>query len=177
MKEFLKKIKLIDHFSTEIQMEKNMFVNKLKNSVDDDSMGVFSDTFDIFSSSKNEFKGHVGYDDFKIKRRRRFFDTTMNFAIAQGTYIQKGELLVIDAEINGFKGMMIPFYIFIAIFYAVFIGTLFIADSTPGVVVGFAFPFLLVHATFMFGIPYIMMRRSVIRMKHELEREFYYLTK
>lgn len=29
----------------------------------------------------------------------------------------------------------------------------------------------------MLGIPYFVMRRSVSRMKHELEREFYYMTK
>jgi len=40
-----------------------------------------------------------------------------------------------------------------------------------------AVPFLFIHAAFMFGIPYFMMRRSVKRMKHDLEREFYYMTK
>ncbi|MFT4850597.1 MAG: hypothetical protein ACI83B_003156 [Sediminicola sp.] len=43
--------------------------------------------------------------------------------------------------------------------------------------IGFALPFIIIHAAFMYGAPYLMMRRSTKRMKHELERELFYLTK
>ena len=36
-------------------------------------------------------------------------------------------------------------------------------------------PFLLLHAAFMFGIPYLVMRNSTKRMKYDLTREFHYL--
>jgi hypothetical protein len=177
MKGFLRKLKLIGDFSTEIKMEKAAFVNKFKNHVDEGDTGFFPDTLDAFSSSKNEFKGHVGLDYFKIKRRRRFFDMNMNFAIASGSYKQKGESLIIDAEINGFSGIMVPFYLFTIVFYVMFISAFFLADKIEGNGAGFALPFIIIHAAFMFGIPYFMMRRSVTRMKRELEREFYYMTK
>jgi hypothetical protein len=72
---------------------------------------------------------------------------------------------------------MIPFYVFAIIFYSIFIATFFMADSIRGDAVGFALPFIFVHAAFMFGIPYFIMRRGAKKMKHELEREFYYITK
>ena len=177
MKEFLKKIKLIEYLTTELEIQKNEFVTNFKEHVDEGSTGFLSETFDMFSSSKNEYKGHVGFENFKIKRRRRFFDMNMNLAVAKGTYRQKENILVIETEINGFSGMMIPFYIFALIFYSIFIVTFSFADNIEGNGAGFVLPFIIVHATFMFGIPYYMMRRSATRMKHKLEREFFYMTK
>lgn len=177
MKEFLKKLKLIDYLQTELIIQKNDFVNKLQKHVDESSTSIFSDTFDVFSSSKNEYKGEVNFNGFKIKRRRKLFDMNMNVAVAKGTYSQKGDKLIIDTEINGFHGMMIPFYIFCIIIYGVFIVGFLSADEIGGDVPGFAVPFIFVHAAFMMGIPYFIMRRSTKRLKHELEREFFYLTK
>jgi preprotein translocase subunit YajC len=51
------------------------------------------------------------------------------------------------------------------------------ADNIEGNGAQFAIPFIFIHAVFMFGIPYFMMRRSARKMKHDLEREFFYLTK
>jgi len=76
MKDFLIKLKIIDFLTTELEIEKNEFVAKFRQHVDEGSTGIFSDSFDVFSSSKNEYKGHVSYQDFKIKRRREFFYMT-----------------------------------------------------------------------------------------------------
>lgn len=157
MKEFLKKIKLVENLTTDIEIQKTEFVSKFRQHVDKGSTGLFSDTFDIFSSSKNEYKGQVGYGGFKIKRRRKFFDMTMNLAVASGTYQQHNEKLIIEAEINGFSGIMIPFYLFAIIFYCIFIGAFFMADNIEGNATGFALPFIFIHAAFMFGIPYFIM--------------------
>lgn len=177
MKELLRRLKLIDHLTTEIEIQKNDFVTRFKENVDKGSTGFMAGTFDVFSSSKNEYKGYVGSESFKIKRRGRFFDVSSNLAVAKGTYRQKDNTLIIDTEINGFTGMMIPFYIFAIICYAIFITVFIFADNIEGNGAGFAIPFILIHASFMLGIPYLMMRRSTSRMKHELERELYYMTK
>jgi len=177
MKRFLEKIKLIEHLTTELEIQKNEFINNFRNYVDKGDIGYLSGVFDIFSSSKNEFKGQVGYDNFKIKKRRKFFDMDMNLAIAKGTYRQKGNNLIIETEINGFSGMMIPFYILLIIFYSIFVFGFFMADNNNDSDQFFFVPFIFIHAFFMFGIPYFIMRRSTKKMKHELEREFYYMTK
>ena len=177
MKEFLQKIKLIDHLTTELEIQKSDFLSNFKSCVGEGNISYFSGAFDVFSSSKNEYKGHVGYDSFKIRRRRKFFDMNMNFAIAKGKYIQKGTTLIINTEINSFSGMMIPFYISIIIFYTIFAVAFFSADNMIDGDQLYFGGFIIVHACFMFGIPYFMMRRSTQRLKHELEREFYFMTR
>ena len=179
MKEFLRKIKLLDQLTSEIQIDRNLFVQRFEQQIDHADIGVFSDFFDAFSRSKNEYRGHLNYDGFKIKRKTKFFDMNMNSAVATGVFEQKNDHLVIKTEINGFHGMMIPFCIFIILFYLIFIfGFLYSAFSgqSDGNLVFFV-PFIIIHAAFTFGIPYFMMRRSTGRMKHELEREFFYMTK
>jgi hypothetical protein len=173
MKEFLKKLKLIDYLTTELHISINEFVDKLNAIVDKSDFGFFSNTFDAFSSSKNELKGQINYSGFKIKRRRKFFDSNMNFAVATGTFYEERGILRIQTEINGFRPFIIPFYIVLIIFYSAF----FLITAHARSNTFFVFPFLIVHAAFMFGIPYFIMRRSVKRLKYDLEREFYYLTK
>ena len=104
---------------------------------------------------------------------------TMNFAVAIGSFQSKDNSLIISTEINGFHGTIIPFYIFITIFYLVFIFGFSFATfqvEASGELF-FGIPFLLIHAAFMYGIPYFIMKRSTGRMKRELEREFFYMTK
>lgn len=174
MKEFLKRFRLIDSMTTTLQISKVEFVNRLNEITDQGSTGIFSDSFDIFSSSNNELKGQVNFDNFKIKRRRRFFDTNMNLAVANGTFIENNGKLTIETELNGFNNFFILFYVLLILFYSFFIFS-FIGSDNNGEFI--AIPFILLHGTFMFGLPYFMMRRSVQRLKYELEREFFYLTK
>ncbi|MEX0968450.1 MAG: hypothetical protein WD077_14555 [Bacteroidia bacterium] len=57
MKEFLKRIKLLDHLTTSLELEKNEFVTRFKEHVDEGDMGFFDLTFEVFSTSKNEYIG------------------------------------------------------------------------------------------------------------------------
>lgn len=174
MDDLLKRLKLIDNLTTSLQISKAEFVNSLNKITDEGNTGMMSDTFDIFSSSKNEFKGEITPHNFKIKRRRRLFDTNGNFAVANGTFSENNGQLTIETEINGFNNFFIFFYAFLIIFYCIFIFGFLIGEDKEGLI---AIPFIIFHALFMFGIPYFLMRRSVKRLKYELEREFFYLTK
>ena len=84
MNEFLKKIKLIQVLTIEIEISKSEFVSKLKEQVDEGSTGIFSNPFEVFSSSKNEYKGSVRFDGFEIKRRKKLFDMNINLSVASG---------------------------------------------------------------------------------------------
>ncbi len=177
MKECLKKIKLLEHLTTELEIPKNVFVSNFKQAVDEGSTGLFTNSFEVFSSSNNEYKGQVGYEGFKIKRRRKLFDMSPSTAVASGTYRQHQEKLIIETEINAFSGMMIPLFVLLIFMYTIAIGSFIVADQIEGNAAGVAIPFLILHAIFMFGIFYLLMRRSAKRMKYELERELYYTTK
>ena len=103
MKEFLEKIGLIDHFTTIIEVEKDTFVSKFEGNVKEARIDIFSENpFDIFSSDKATYKGHVGFDGFRIKKRRKLFDIQSGYPIiAEGFFSQSGKTLIIETKING----------------------------------------------------------------------------
>lgn len=67
MKELLQRLRLIDSMNTTLHVSKVEFVNRLSDIIDEGDTAIMSDIFDIFSSSKKEFKGQVSFDSFKIK--------------------------------------------------------------------------------------------------------------
>lgn len=174
---FFEKIKIIDHLRTELDIQKEDFVKILKKNVDEGDFGLFFSGFDMFSSSKNEFKGFVDFDNFKIRKRRAFLDVNFNTAIAKGSFKQDKDKLVITTEINSFSGIMIAFYAFAILIYLMFIISFFASAFNDITSDPFVIPFVIIHAAFMLGIPYLIMRRSTKRLKYDLEREFYYMTK
>jgi hypothetical protein len=173
MNNILRKIGLADSMKIELEIDKKEFVKILKANVDENK----SDFMDVFSSSKNNYKGVVSYDRFEIKRKHRLFDMNMNFAKVLGNFRQKENKLLIDMDINAFQGKMMVMFIFMLVFYTIFIIVFSLAENIEGNAVGFAMPFIFVHALFMFGIPYFMSRRSVSRMKYEIERDLYFMVK
>ncbi len=175
MKSILEKLKLTDHLTTELVIDKQDFVKRFISNIDQGDTGVFFSAFEVFSSSNNQYKGTVSFDTFKIRRRRRFFDMNTSLAIAEGKFTQKENVLVIESTISGFRGVFIPFIVFLVFFYVVFIISFIVSDA-PGNKGWFIIPFLF-HAALMLGIPYLMMRRGVSRLKYELERDLYYMTK
>lgn len=176
MKDFLKKIRLIDQLTTEISISRDEFAARLRKHVDAGSLDMFSGMFEIFDSSENEYKGHVEINGFRIKRRRKFFDTNWNFSIATGSFRQHDDKLIIETEVNAFTGFVAVFYGLVLFIYLIFF-IVFLASASSEGETFFFVPFLFVHAVFMLGIPYFIMRRSVKRMKYDLERELHYIAK
>lgn len=177
MENFLRKIKLIDSFSVTLNTTKAEFTSALHQHVDQEDIdGWFSSAFEVFTSSKNRYKGNVSHNGFRIRKRMRFFERNIGKAIATGRLRDKGDVLCIDTEINGWNNYMIFFYSFLIVFYLIFLGTFMIQDFSGESEFFFIVPiFIIIHAMFMFGLPYFMMRRSVKRFKEDLEREFYYI--
>lgn len=173
MREFLKKIKLIDNFTSTLQLTKQDFINRLRLITDQGSPNAM-DPFEGFFSSKNEFKGEISHNGFKLRRRRKLFERSSTIAIATGKVKEENGQLTIQTEIYGFSNFMYVFYGILILFYSViFVGFVFSDNSIPI----FIFPFLIFHGALMTLIPYFLMRSSVKKMKYELEREFFYLTK
>jgi hypothetical protein len=171
--DFLRKINLIDHLTTNLKMTKKDFAEKLSQIIDVGSTGIFANPFEAFSASKNEFKGQVAHDGFEIKRRTKFFDN-YTMAVAKGTFTESNGQLIIETEIKGWYRFILLFYAILLLFYVPFLTGLFFTHDK---MVFLIIPFLILHAAGMFSIPYFMTRRSVRKFKYELEREFFYLTK
>ena len=177
MKEFLKKIKLIDHLTTELEIQKNEFVSILKRHVDEERKGMFAHTFEAFHSSENDYRGQVSNDGFQIRKRVKLFSSPPNMAVAKGTFRQKDAMLIIETEVNGFSKLFIPIYIYALVFYSFFIISDLMRSTTNSEGELLNLTFLVLHALLFFLIPYFLMRRSTKIMKHELEREFFFLSK
>jgi hypothetical protein len=177
MKETLIKLGLIEHLTTELEIQKDVFVNKLKDIVDPGYLGFFSEPFPSFSSNAKDYRGRVSLEGFTIKKRRTMFDNTSNLAIASGTYSQRGSKLVIQTEIKGFNVKFVPFYAIAIIAYSVLFFVLVMADRTQTKDLPFILTLLFIHAVLLLGLPILIMRRSTKRLKRDLEREFYFLTK
>ncbi|WP_341227117.1 hypothetical protein [uncultured Arcticibacterium sp.] len=177
MREFLKKIKLLDYLDTELEIGKKDFVIRLSRIVDIGRIDIISDSFDVFISSKNKYKGEVSSDGFRIKRRKRLFEMNNGLAVATGSFTQYESKLMVHTEINGFHKIMILFLGVVFLFYALFFIDFFVSGDIRNDFQGYILPLMFIHAVFMLGVPYFLIRRSVMKLKHELEREFFYLTK
>ena len=173
MKDLLRKLKLVDNLKTELEMSRAQFVENMSAITDTDTcrIGIFSDIFEPFSVSRNELKGHINFDGFKLKRRR-FFDKKSNMAIANGTIIERNGHLTIETEINGFNNFFYVYFIFLLVFYPIIIFVIFNSDSKKEF---FPVLILFINVALMFSIPCLLMSRSVISLKSKLEREFFFL--
>ena len=174
MKNYLKKLKLIDTFSTEIEISRDEFVEKLTAIVDKGSIGLFSDPFEMLTSGKNEYKGQVNFEGFEIRKRRRFFDTSSSLSRAEGTFSEQNNKLRIDTEVNSLGGFTTFILAFLVIFYLGIVITIMGSDDEASFIV---IPFILIHGSLMLSIPYFMIKRSVQKLKYDLEREFVFITK
>ena len=169
MDNFLRKINLVKDITIQLPVSKIDFIQKFRNNVDESDLGFVP--FEVFQSSRNEYKGNIDGSAFELKKRRRLFDTNYSFAKVTGSLIEKDDKLIIDAEILGFKKRMIIFFAFIIFFYLIaFAGMMLGSDDIPF----FVLPFLLIHMSIILGIPYFVIRRSVNRMVYDLERDFHY---
>ncbi len=178
MEDFLRKMKLVDDLSITLKVNKSPFIAAFRGNVDESDLdGVFSGAFDAFSSSKNLYRGEVNSQNFRIRKKRTFFNNYASLPIAKGRFIQREDNLVIETKINAWSNYIIFFYVFVILLYMVML-SLFLGDNPRfGDEFEYFIPivFIIIHAFFMLGIPYYAMRRGVVRMKQELEREFYYI--
>jgi len=175
-RKILQDLKLIDFLKLELPIEKKRFIENLKSIVENGDIRYYSAFGDLFVKGKKHYRGEVTYEGFKIKKKTSMFESNMTMAVAKGTYHSSKTNVIINVEINGFSKIMIPFYIMITIFYLIFFSILISMPSDDSEWSWLAFPFLVAHAAFMFGVPYVIARRGVKRLKYDLERELYFLS-
>ena len=176
MKTFLKKIGLVDYLTTELKVNQNTFISRLKENVDSHSNGLF----DIFNNDNNrkEYQGTVSYNEFDIRRREFSRYQNQMQASIKGKIYQKGEQLVIESEISGYTPWMIVIFGFLLVFYCIFLfAFIFSAGNDFGNEAFFIIPFIAIHASVMFYLPYKMLKRAVQKSKYDMEREFFYLAR
>lgn len=135
--------------------------------VDYSDLGLFSDPFEQFQFSKKKYKGQVSEDGFALKMRRKLFDPRFPFAKATGRFIKRGQLTIIETQIDG-RHPAISFVLALSlIIYVVVIADIALRGDWTSLLL----PGTLAHAALMFGSFYAIMRWSVKHLKTNLERE------
>ena len=169
MKEFLEKIGLIDHFTTIIEVEKDAFISKFEGNVKEARIGMFSENpFDVFSSDKATYKGHVGFDGFRIKRRRKIFDIKSSFPIiAEGSFVQKGKMLIIETRINGIPLFFQLIYGLMILMFIICVTTMLMQHRSLSELLS-----LLIIPT-VIGVNCFMLKKAVRNLKKGLEKDFF----
>ncbi|OOV18603.1 hypothetical protein [Flavobacterium sp. LM4] len=174
MTEFLKKIKLIDNLIIELPININDLVKKIENFVDEDNY----DILEGFRSTKKIFKGKIDNKGFKICRKLGGSNNTKVNTIAYGKFKELNAKTKIEIEIIGFDSFFKFFYCFLILFWGVMIFALilFLKNGNQNQS-EFGMPIMFMLLSLITILPYFQMKRSIERMKYDLEREFYYLTK
>ncbi len=167
----MRKMGLVDQLQLSFPMKKDTFVQRLKQITEDGEIDPFSEMFDGWTSSNKEFKGRINEDGFCIKKRKKLFERRMSSVNATGLFSELNSQLKIDVEIGvgGFTSwwsllLLIPFVFGYTVFAILFI--------TAGL-----YMVILIQTAFMIAITYFMVKMGVKRLKYELEREFFHLTK
>lgn len=170
MRKFLERVKIIDHLVIDLDIEKNEFFRKLRNHVDIGS--IKSDFLEPFEKSNLTFKGEIWQSGFKIRKKRRFFDTSYSNAVVTGNVNQKNEKIQVNLEINGFNKVAYFFLGGLLFFFITFVFMMGF-DNFPL----FILPLVLLHGLFMLGIIFFVMRSQTSKLKRDMEKELYYIIK
>lgn len=173
MSEILKRLKLVQDIEVELKTSKKKFIQNLKNNVDDEEINFRTSLLDVFSSALSKYKGKVGFKGFTLKRRSRLFDLGKGIAVVNGDYIEKGSTLLVMAKVNGFQGGMKLYYILMALFYLFFITSIMNSISALRAdELSFTILMTILQMIFFFGMPYLIMRRSIRYLSNEIEKDF-----
>ncbi|HMK06721.1 MAG TPA: hypothetical protein VK476_04270 [Flavobacterium sp.] len=170
---FAETLKLVDNFTIDVDLPKKDFVQKLSNIVYKGKGTGLNQSSNDFLKLTVIYKGTVGPDRFKIKRIRWFLDPHSNMAAAEGIISENNGRTRVDIEVSGLTPLFLAFYAFL--FFVYFGGIAYFMFKYHEVV--YSAPILIAQGIVMAAFPYIIMRRSVHRLKYDLDREFFYLTK
>ena len=146
MKDFLRKIHLIEDLTIEILVSKNDFITAFKKNVDYSNLGFGNSLFEAFESSKN------------------------SYTVCEGIITEQINGILLKAELVGFNKKWLFLVPLLFLFYTVFLFGFALIDDTPN----FFVIFIVIHAMLMFGIPYFLIRNSIKSTRYNLERDFHY---
>ena len=172
MEDFLKKIKLIDNLTINVYGTRSEFISELRNHVEEsDINNIFSGFLEVFSTNKKKFKGLVDSKGFYIRKKRKFFEKKSGSIKAKGTFITKGDTLIINTQIKAFGINQFVLSSFVIICYLTFIVYKFGVDSMKNMfsdIPVFFFLFIII-APLIF---YFTLKKQVAKMKMDLEEQF-----
>ena len=173
MNGLLRKIKLIENFSISSHLSPSELKLSLELSIEKTSFGLL----DSFSSNRAEFMGEVTNLGFKLRRTPKSFSKNDRNVLVIGKFKELNNETEINITINGFD-------LFYKLIYSVqlilLIGAVVIYNNPNSVefessifinFIGFTIALALMF------IPYFQRKMTIHQLKHDLERELFFLNK
>ncbi|MBK0382247.1 hypothetical protein I5M32_04675 [Pedobacter sp. SD-b] len=157
---------LTDRITTSLPINRVEFVRRLELLTESGNTTILSDFKDNFSKSDKKFKGKIDLNKFKIKKRRKLFDTNFNVAVANGEIKEDKDSLMI--EIDGFansKYILFPAFLISLVFFL----TIFFSDQKIDASIISSF---LKTVIFISIIYILLLKQNVKLLKDELENDF-----
>jgi len=173
MKNLLERIKFIRNSKLQIGVSKKEFHDKFSTIVDEGEISIFFEAFEIFSSSKNKYIGQVKYGDFKIKKRRRFFDFNIFKSVAKGTFSEEEDSLIVNFETNAFRGHFVMMWIIPIVFSAFLIFLISVGQVEGEVYKAEMLTMLSLNLLFVISFLVGMGRYSSKCFKEEIENQIF----
>lgn len=177
MKEFLRRVKIIQHQTIEIEVLKQDFLKMFRHNIGVDKNEMYDEVAKIFKTPKGNYTGKIDLNEFVLKKRNHFFDFDKNSSIVKGKLTQIGEILRIETEIQGVSNLNFFLYLLIVSGFS-FIMYKFSVNYMKkiGDIVSLLL-ILIFHVTIIFGLPYLIIRKRIKRMKIEMNNNFIIWTK
>ena len=176
--EILKKLKLIQSVELKLKISKTKFIQNLKDNVDREDVNFLTYLLEPFSGGTCKYKGKVGHKGFILKKRSRLFDLGKNISVIEGTCKQKGKSLRVAIQIDGFRGGMKLYYALLSLIFL-----WYSANNLSSMIDGesdeltITIIILILQMIFLFGMPYLIMRRSIRYVKREILDDLSHLSK
>lgn len=167
MSKRLDKLGLSEDVSLKYYVTHIDFVEQFQKNIDPN----LSSLFDVFSSSKIDYRGTISSSKFSIRKKRRFFDSLSAIPLISGTIQSEKNGTRLNVNVRAFTGIMKYITWMLAVIYVV--AAIFLAFSGLATKYGILpFLFLILHAFVIFLIFYLILRRSVSKVSENLDRDF-----
>lgn len=169
MKELLKRLQLIAYLNIDLEISQLTFYNRFSSIVDAPPKGLFR----TLDKGNKEYIGKVYIDNFKIKRRKRFFEPNFYSSLMKGIVKGNDKTVTVQIEVNGINTHILLLFAIILIVYTVFMTALFFRTHTTW----YEVLFISIHGILMLFFLYKTTVRNIKRVIYNMERELYFLTK
>jgi hypothetical protein len=167
MNKRLDKLGLSEDLSLKYYVQHIDFVEQFQKCTDPNQSGVF----DVFSSSKIDYRGNVSSSEFAVRKKKRFFDSLSAIPLISGTIQSEKNGTRLLVNVCAFTGIMK--YITWMLVFIYVAAAIFLAFSGLATKYGMLpFLFLILHAFVIFLVFYLILRRSVSKVSENLDRDF-----
>ena len=172
----LEKYKLTKTFETELNVEKEVFINEFKQMTEKGYYTPFLIMFDIFKSENKKYIGDINSENMKIRERFTLDNSfANNFATVKSEFKVENKKLKVRTKIQGME--IIPFILRVIIFgiYLLTMLLLVIEILIPPIQteidMAYVLPpiFVTIFVGFLTYLPYRIAKKNVANKKNDID--------